>query len=99
MLQTGNLSLTDGDINGSIPSEIGLLGNLKRLDLWANALVGTIPSEIGLLSSIGEFFLDKCIYECPSSYLVGRKGMRAKVSCFCCCRILVVYTQSSFNWH
>lgn len=37
---------------GTIPREIGLLKNLKVLDLGSNQLTGPIPLELGNLSNI-----------------------------------------------
>ena len=48
------LSLLNNFFTGSIPSEMGRLTNLTRLDLEGNNLWGTIPTEIGLLTKLGE---------------------------------------------
>lgn len=37
---------------GTIPKEIGMLKNLRVLDLGSNHLIGTIPPQIGNLTSI-----------------------------------------------
>ena len=37
---------------GAIPKEIGMLKNLKVLDLGSNQLTGAIPPEFGNISSI-----------------------------------------------
>lgn len=37
---------------GSLPSEIGLLPNLLRLNLSVNMLTGSVPSEIALLTQL-----------------------------------------------
>ncbi|RWR97300.1 MDIS1-interacting receptor like kinase 2-like protein [Cinnamomum micranthum f. kanehirae] len=39
-------------INGSIPSEIGVLTNLTQLDLYNNQISGSIPPSIGNLSQL-----------------------------------------------
>jgi len=44
-------------LRGSIPSELGLLTNLERLDLDDNSLTGSIPSELGLLNNLGSLYL------------------------------------------
>jgi Leucine-rich repeat (LRR) protein len=48
------LSLKSVKITGSIPTEIGLMTNLKRLELEGLALsfTSSIPSEIGLLTNL-----------------------------------------------
>ena len=48
------LYLVDSFLTGSIPSEMGRLTNLTRLELSGNYLRGTIPTEIGLLTKLGE---------------------------------------------
>ena len=47
-LMTGlvTLNLDDNAINGTIPTEMGLLGDLKFLFLSTNKLTGTIPTEL-----------------------------------------------------
>ena len=40
------------NLSGSIPSEMGNMRNLVRLQLHGNSLTSTIPSEIGLLSNV-----------------------------------------------
>ena len=39
-------------LTGTIPTELGSLSNLERLDLGGNQLTGTIPVELGSLSSL-----------------------------------------------
>ena len=48
------LALDSNFFTGSIPSEMGRLTNLTRLNLGVNSLRGTIPTEIGLLTKLGE---------------------------------------------
>ncbi len=53
------LDLSDNQLSGTIPSELGNLSNLTWLDLWGNQLSGTIPSELDNLSNlIGLSLLD-----------------------------------------
>lgn len=53
-----NLDLSDNNLSGNIPSTLGLLTSLQRLDLNSfnhltdNSLDGKVPSEIGLLTSL-----------------------------------------------
>lgn len=44
------LNLADRGLTGSIPTEIGLMTNLKELYLYYNSLTSTIPTEVGLLT-------------------------------------------------
>jgi Leucine-rich repeat (LRR) protein len=46
------LVLSNNQLTGSIPSEIGYLTNLIILDLYTNQLTGSIPSEIGNLTNL-----------------------------------------------
>jgi len=54
----GTLSLTFNQLQGSIPSEIGLLGRLRdRIDLSYSFLTGYIPSEIGNLQEMSKYIV------------------------------------------
>ncbi len=46
------VTLTNNNISGIIPSEIGNLGNLQILRLDRNDLYGSIPAELGQLKSV-----------------------------------------------
>jgi len=47
-----SLCLSNNDLTGTLPSEIGILTNLQRIQLDRNQLYGSIPSEIGHLSRL-----------------------------------------------
>eukprot|EP00555_Chaetoceros_dichaeta_P012979 CAMPEP_0198265096 /NCGR_PEP_ID=MMETSP1447-20131203/20260_1 /TAXON_ID=420782 /ORGANISM="Chaetoceros dichaeta, Strain CCMP1751" /LENGTH=132 /DNA_ID=CAMNT_0043954381 /DNA_START=61 /DNA_END=456 /DNA_ORIENTATION=- len=46
------LSLANGNLNGPIPTDIGLLSELKKLKLHNNRLTGNLPEEIGKLNKL-----------------------------------------------
>lgn len=52
-----SLSLTVNNLTGTIPSEIGQLGNINLKEMWLfdNKLVGTIPTEFGNLRKMSIF--------------------------------------------
>ena len=52
-----SLELTENNLSGPIPSELGNLANLELLALNHNDLRGSIPAEIGNLASLQELFL------------------------------------------
>ena len=52
VLNTTELSLSNNQLTGSIPPEIGNLTNLTYLSLSHNQLTGSIPSEIGNLTAL-----------------------------------------------
>jgi FKBP-type peptidyl-prolyl cis-trans isomerase/Leucine-rich repeat (LRR) protein len=54
---TEALDLEGQGLTGEIPSEIGLLKNLRKLNLRNNYLSGPIPSEIGNLSELIYLYL------------------------------------------
>jgi len=59
--QRDTIFIGDNRLNGTLPSEIGLLTRLQKLDLGFNEIRGDIPSEIGQLSdllfvALSEFF-------------------------------------------
>jgi len=43
------LLLQNNTLNSTIPTEVGLLSNLIRLQIFSNTIYGTIPTEIGRL--------------------------------------------------
>ena len=43
------LYLDQNSMTGMLPSDIGLLLNLKSIDLFGNSVVGKIPTEMGLV--------------------------------------------------
>ena len=47
------------NLNGTIPSELGLLPNIWELDLSNNKLVGSVPSELGQLTTLCKCFRRK----------------------------------------
>ncbi len=46
------LDLSENELNGTIPSELGSLTNLEELNLSQNQLSGTIPLELGSLNNL-----------------------------------------------
>ena len=46
------LDLSENQLTGSIPSELGSLSNLTVLYLWGNSLSGGIPPELGNLTNL-----------------------------------------------
>lgn len=51
------LQLPDNKLSEKIPSELGLLHQLSKLDLSFNEFTGSIPSELGQLTNIDELGL------------------------------------------
>ena len=49
LLITEKLRLDKNFLNGTIPTELGLLSNLEELDLESNQLTGTIPTSLASL--------------------------------------------------
>ena len=46
------LSLSENELSGEIPPELGNLANLQWLLLWGNRLSGEIPTELGNLTNL-----------------------------------------------
>ena len=46
------LLLTENNLIGTLPGELGGLAQLTRLELWGNSLTGTIPPELGGLTQL-----------------------------------------------
>jgi hypothetical protein len=48
-----HLELQDNNLNGTLPSEIGLLTGINSVfKLYSNSLRGTLPTEIGCLTAM-----------------------------------------------
>ena len=47
----------ENKLNGTIPSELGLIDGLEEIDFSDNDLTGSIPSEIGLIEDLEEIDL------------------------------------------
>jgi len=56
--RVNNLALTENNLIGNLPLEIGDLTYLNKIILWDNMLSGNIPSEIGNLKSIEGLYLN-----------------------------------------
>jgi Leucine-rich repeat (LRR) protein len=54
LLVTEELYLEENDLNGTIPTELGLLSNLEYLDLDRNLFTGTIPASLASLSLLSK---------------------------------------------
>ena len=53
------ISLTENNLNGSIPPALGNLSNLLYLSLRMNQLNGSIPPALGNLSNLAYLYLDR----------------------------------------
>ena len=51
------LRLSDNNLSGEVPPELGYLSSLESLDLQGNALSGAIPAQLGYLSNLESLFL------------------------------------------
>ena len=56
-LRVTSLVLSDSQLTGTIPPELGNLNNLERLLLGDNQLTGEIPAELGNLTSLERLWL------------------------------------------
>ena len=52
------LDLSQNQLSGTIPAELGNLANLTTLGLTDNQLSGTIPAELGNLANLTDLFLN-----------------------------------------
>lgn len=57
-LSAVKLSLNDCDFSGPLPSELGYLWNMTRLQLKNNAFTGTIPKQYGRLDQLEQWTLE-----------------------------------------
>ena len=51
------LDLTENNLTGALPAELGSLSNLETLSLVGNYLIGPIPPELGNLSTLDSLML------------------------------------------
>lgn len=56
--RVSKLSLTENNLSGTLPAEIGDLNYLEEIVLWDNVLTGEIPTEIGNLNNIEGLYLN-----------------------------------------
>ena len=56
-LRVTSLVLSDSQLTGTIPPELGNLNNLERLNLTRNQLTGDIPPELSLLTNLQVLYL------------------------------------------
>ena len=52
------LSLNDCEFNGPLPTELGYLWNMTRLQMKNNAFTGSIPRQYGRLDELEQFTLE-----------------------------------------
>ena len=57
LLRVTSLVLSDSQLTGTIPPELGNLNNLERLNLTRNQLTGPIPTSLGSLAKLQELQL------------------------------------------
>lgn len=55
------ISLTDNNLTGRLPPEIGQFQHLVGLSLFGNRISGSIPPELGDLSKLRSLYLDGCL--------------------------------------
>ena len=53
MTHLASLELSRNELTGEIPTELGLLRELRNLELEGNELSGEIPDELGDLDQLG----------------------------------------------
>ena len=53
------MHIGENNLNGIIPSELGLIDSLEEIDFSGNVLTGSIPSEIGEIDNLEEINLGK----------------------------------------
>ena len=53
------LELSENNLTGIFPPELGQLSNLRKLEFYGNNLTGTIPPELGQLSNLTELWLSR----------------------------------------
>lgn len=56
-----SLILSGNDLNGTIPTELGLLTSIEDILLNINKLTGLVPSELGMLTTLGMFIVPMII--------------------------------------
>ncbi len=94
---TVKLSLNDCDFSGPLPSELGYLWNMTRLQMKNNQFTGTIPRQYGRLDELeqwtlegnqltGEIPLEVCdlITEKLGQFVVDCYNDRSKIGFFGC---------------
>ena len=69
--QLTSLIMYNNMFTGTIPSNIGLLSNLEKLQLHGNAISSTIPNDLYLATQLKELRLDKNLITGTISTMIG----------------------------
>jgi Leucine-rich repeat (LRR) protein len=76
------LFLSNNQLSGSIPKELGQLASLRLLWLYCNQLSGSIPNQLGRLRRLRGLELDNNKLDTLSWNI--RMGLGTLLSCRCC---------------
>jgi hypothetical protein len=64
--QVSKILMSETNLNGTIPHDIGLLSHMEVLNLTRNEVVGTIPVSLGIMSSLTSVDMSKCMMHTDS---------------------------------
>jgi len=58
--QVSEILMSESNLNGTIPHDIGLLSHMEILNLSRNEIMGTIPVSLGIMSSLTSIDMSNC---------------------------------------
>ena len=113
--QVDYIDLSNGNLRGTIPTELGLLTALSYLSLYDNRLTGTIPTALTQLNNLYRLYLHKnsLIGQVPSVFCAspfpdwradGRFGNGLSADCISevqcdCCDLCYDESNDCFYWN
>ena len=95
LLQISLILFSNPSLSGSIPTQLGIMSSLERLEMHETSLSGTVPTEAGQLNNLetlllhetyvtGEMPEEVCSLTKLKILEANCRGLSPMVRCSCC---------------